>query len=153
MSPYLSGGMRALDIGPGMGFFTLPMARIVGPSSTVVALDIQEQMLCRLRSRAERSGVANIVTRCYGGRDFGLDGGFDFILLFWMLHEVSDAEAFCAELKAACKPGGTLLVAEPYVHVDGRAFRRSMDMLRAHGFEEFDSPRIGFSRARALRRV
>jgi len=150
LSPHLARGQRALDVGPGMGFFTIPMARIVGPESTVVALDIQDEMLSALRSRAERKGARNVRTVRYSGAGFGLEGTFDFILLFWMFHEVADKAGFVGELRRVSRAGTRILLAEPLVHVGARSFDRSVDLFRSMGFAELASPRVGFSRARLL---
>jgi ubiquinone/menaquinone biosynthesis C-methylase UbiE len=59
VSPYLRNGMTVLEIGPGMGFFTLPMARIVGASGRIICVDIQEKMIAGLMRRARRAGLAD----------------------------------------------------------------------------------------------
>ena len=59
LSPYVGSGMTVLDIGPGMGFFTLPMARLVGPAGKVVCADVQPKMLDALRRRAAEAGLAD----------------------------------------------------------------------------------------------
>ena len=51
---WIAPGQTAIDIGCGMGYFTLPMARLVGNSGRVIAVDLQAQMLDRLQRRAER---------------------------------------------------------------------------------------------------
>src|SRR5512135_861184 len=58
LRPFLRDGDTALDIGSGPGFFTVPMARMVGEHGLVVAVDVQQEMLDRTRRRAERAGVA-----------------------------------------------------------------------------------------------
>ena len=55
LSPYVKPGMVALDVGSAMGFFTLPLARIVGSTGHVIAIDLQEKMIKSLRRRATRS--------------------------------------------------------------------------------------------------
>jgi len=150
LRPHLARGGRALDVGPGRGFFTIPMARIVGPGSTVVALDIQDEMLAALRSRAERTGVRNIRAVRYSGAGFGLEGTFDFILLFWMFHEVADKAGFIREIRRVSRAGTRVLLAEPLVHVRARSFDRSVGLFRSMGFAELARPRVGFSRARLL---
>lgn len=52
-------GMTILEVGSGMRFFTLPMARMVGPRGTVVCLDVQPEMLDALRRRAAKAGLAD----------------------------------------------------------------------------------------------
>lgn len=55
-------GMRVLDVGCGVGRFSLGLARMVRPTGEVVALDLQADMLSRLREKAAAQGVSNITT-------------------------------------------------------------------------------------------
>ncbi len=57
-------GDTALDLGCGMGVFSIPLARLVGPSGKVICVDLQEQMLAGVRRRAERAGVAQRIPSC-----------------------------------------------------------------------------------------
>src|SRR5271157_3136661 len=57
LSPYVRAGMTVLEPGPGMGFFTLDLARLVGPGGHVVAVDIQPKMLSSLQRRLVRAGL------------------------------------------------------------------------------------------------
>ena len=61
LTPHLTDGMTAIDIGCGMGFFTLPMADIVGRSGHIIAVDMQSEMLEGLKKNAEKAGVNNIM--------------------------------------------------------------------------------------------
>ncbi len=118
LSPYVRPGDRVIDIGPGMGYFTIPLARLVGPNGHVLAIDVQEKMLSGLRSRAERSGVSErIETYLASQKSLGTHDKTDFILAFWMAHEVPDQSAFLREIRDLLKPNGLLLLAEPIVHV------------------------------------
>src|SRR5689334_21608462 len=57
LRPYVREGMTILEPGPGMGFFTLPMARMLGDSGRIIAVDVQPKMLAGLRRRAKRAGL------------------------------------------------------------------------------------------------
>jgi ubiquinone/menaquinone biosynthesis C-methylase UbiE len=69
LSPFVREGMTVLEPGPGMGFFTLPLAQMVGPSGRVVAVDIQPKMLSELRRRAEKVGLAGRIDTRLAERD------------------------------------------------------------------------------------
>jgi 2-polyprenyl-3-methyl-5-hydroxy-6-metoxy-1,4-benzoquinol methylase len=87
LGPYVRPGDRVIDIGPGMGYFTLPLARRVGPGGCVTAIDIQAEMLSVLMARARRRGVPNVIRPHLATRDsLGRHEPADFILAFWMLH-------------------------------------------------------------------
>lgn len=55
IEPYVHAGMTVVEIGPGMGFFTLEIAKKVGALGRVITIDIQPQMLERLAQRAEKA--------------------------------------------------------------------------------------------------
>lgn len=137
-----------VDIGCGLGFFTLALAEIVGPNGRVVAIDIQEQMLRRARARARRGGLDGRVDfRLCEPDSLGLRESVDFVLAFWMAHEVSGPGRFFAEIRSALRPAGRLLVAEPKVHVPDARFNRVVAAAQAAGFEIVARPRVRFSRA------
>ena len=141
-------GETALDIGCGMGYFSIPLARLVGPGGKVICVDLQEQMLAGVRGRAERAGVADRVRLHRAGTDgLGVDETADFALAFWMLHEVPAQAAFLAEVIACLKPSGRLLVVEPRLHVSGAAFERSVAIARGAGLLPVARPVVALSRA------
>ena len=55
LSPYVREGMTVLEPGPGMGFFTIPLARLVGSSGRVIAVDMQPRMIQGLMRRAAKA--------------------------------------------------------------------------------------------------
>ena len=140
LRPFVTSGMRTLDIGCGMGFFTLPLAALVGPSGSVTAVDLQEKMIRGLEKRAEKAGLAGrIDARTCRQDSLGLDdisASIDFALAFALAHEVPDRERLFAEIFAALKQGGKLLLAEPSGHVSKTAFETTVAVARQTGFEE-----------------
>lgn len=150
---FLKAGDVALDIGCGPGFFTVPMARRVGESGLVVAVDIHPAMLEKTRIRAERAGVAGRIRLHLSRQDrLGVDLKADFALAFWMVHEVADRARFFAEVLAALKPGGRLLVVEPRLHVSERFFKGIVTAAESAGFALQGEETIRLSRAAVLRR-
>ena len=144
-------GWTALDLGCGMGYFSIPVARLVGPEGVVICVDLQEQMLAAVRRRAERAGVANRIRLHRAGPDgLGLIEAADFALAFWMLHEVPDPAAFLAEVRACLKPGGRLMVVEPRIHVGEAAFEASVEAAGKVGFTPVGRPDVALSRAVVL---
>ncbi len=138
LAPYVREGMTVLEPGCAMGFFTLELARLVGPNGRVVAVDLQEKMLENLRRRAQKAGLAErIETRLApDGRLAVADlaGKVDLAVAIHMVHEVTDQAAFFAMVFAALKPGGGLLVREPPLHVGRQDFARSLARAEAAGF-------------------
>ncbi len=156
LAPYVRPGMTVIEPGPGMGFFTLELARLVGTAGRVVVIDVQPKMLSVLGRRAARAGLAGrIDARLTQPESMGLDdlaGAADFVLAFAMVHEMPDAGRFFAETAAALKPGGTMLLAEPNGHVDEARFARELAAAAAAGLTPVDRPTVRMSQAAVLRK-
>ena len=149
LAPFVKEGAVCVEPGPGMGFFTLDMARLAGPTGRVAAVDIQPVMLEPLARRAARAGLSGRVeTRLTPGPGLSLDdlaGRVDFALVFYVAHEMPDQALLFSELFHALKPGGRVLLAEPAHHVSGEYFARTLEIARAAGFTEKPAPRIRLS--------
>jgi cyclopropane fatty-acyl-phospholipid synthase-like methyltransferase len=143
--PYVTPGMTVLEPGPGMGFFTLPLARRAG-SGRVIAVDIQAKMLDALRRRATKAGLAQrIETRLASAASMGIDdlkGMVDFILAVAVVHEMPSAEAFFREAAAALAPGGRLLLAEPSGHVSEARFAEELTSAEHAGLAVKQRPAV-----------
>jgi len=127
LSPYVGSGSTVLDIGAGMGCFTIPLARLVGPSGHVVAIDIQEGMLAALARKARAQGVLERIKPCLvSPYSLGSHPSADFILAFWVVHEVPDQRSFLSEVCSLLKPEGVFLLVEPLVHVSEKSFLRTI---------------------------
>lgn len=146
LAPFVGEGMLVLEPGCGMGFFTLDLARIVGPKGRVVAVDLQERMLAGLRRRAARAGLLDrIDVRLAQANRLGvadLAGRVDVALALHVIHEVPDAAGFFAEIAASLKPEGRLLFVEPRGHVSADAFAASLALAEQAGLRIVDRPKI-----------
>ncbi len=156
VAPYVREGMTVLEPGPGMGFFTLEIARLVGSSGRVVAVDIQPRMLSSLKRRATRAGLLERVdARSTFPNSLGigdLAGAVDFTLAFALVHELPDAKPFFAEVAAASKRGAGLLFAEPAGHVKPADFETELAAATHAGFELVNRPAISRSLAAFLKK-
>jgi ubiquinone/menaquinone biosynthesis C-methylase UbiE len=156
LRPHVTPGMRVLDLGPGMGFFSLPLARLVGEHGRVICVDLQERMIAGLTRRALRAGLAaRIEARLCTAHSLRIDdfaGTLDFALAFAMVHEVSDRDRLFSEIRAALKPGGRLLVCEPIGHVTKDAFAATLALAREAGLIPVASPKVAFSHSALLER-
>ena len=157
LGPYLDPGATVVEPGPGMGFFTLPMARMVGEKGRVIAVDIQPKMLEGLRRRARKAGLEErIETRLAHPDSLGLAdlaAGADFLLAFAVVHEMPSVPAFFGQAAAALKRGGVLLLAEPLGHVDGEAWQSELNAAQTAGLALVGRPKVRRSRAVLLRKV
>lgn len=149
----ISQGQTALDIGCGAGYFTLQLARLVGPGGTVIAADLQPQMLATTRRRAERAGLLPRIRLHQALPDrLGITGPVDFALAFWMVHEVRHREDFLREVAGLLRPEGRLLIAEPKLHVTASDFQWTVETACRAGLVRYAEPQIGFSRAALFQR-
>lgn len=128
-------GDTVVDLGCGPGFFTLPMARLVGPDGQVLAVDRQARMLDHVRRKADRQGLADRIVchKCRPDR-IGLRLRADFILAWYMMHETPDPPRLLDELRALLKDDGRMLVVEPKVHVSQADFAALQKDARAAGW-------------------
>ncbi len=147
-------GMTVFEPGCAMGFFTLELARLVGSSGRVVAVDVQPGMLERLRRRARRAGLDDRIEARLATRDdmgvLDLEGKVDFALAFYMVHELRDQAAFFELCRKLLAPGRALLVSEPKGHVREDAFARMLDLASGAGLEIAERPRLALSRSAVL---
>ena len=156
LGPFVRPGMVVVEPGCGMGYFTLDLARMVGPTGRVVAIDLQQEMLDGLRRRAVRAGLAaGIDVRLARPDRLGIDdlaGRVDFVLAFYVVHELPEPAAFFAEVAAALKPGGVLLVVEPPLHVSRAEFEASLGIAGRAGLTVTRPPWRGPNKAALLAR-
>jgi 2-polyprenyl-3-methyl-5-hydroxy-6-metoxy-1,4-benzoquinol methylase len=146
LSPYVRPGMTVLDVGCAMGFFSLPMAEMVGPRGKVVCIDVQPKMLDVLKKRAAKAGLADrIETRVCPEDSLGLDeweGRFDFAVAFAVLHEVPDQAKLFGQISHSLKPEARLLLAEPQGHVTIQDFRQTVLTAQENSLAVTDKPLI-----------
>ena len=156
LAPYAKPGMTVLEPGPGMGYFTLELLRRVGPSGRVVAVDIQQKMLERLKQRARKAGLVErldarlALEEAMGIAD--LTGKVDLTVAFFVVHEMPSAKDFFVEVAAASKRGAHLLFAEPSGHVKTQEFEAEVKEAIEAGFAVVDHLAIRGSQTVLLRR-
>jgi len=157
LAPYVRDGMTVLEPGPGMGFFTLSLADLVGPHGKVIAVDVQPKMIEALQRRIERAGREGRVATRIAGRDSlqiaDLAGSIDFVLAFAVVHETPSPERFFREITAVLKPGATLLLVEPSGHVCKEKFAAELQAAQDAGLAIAASPVIRRNHAALLRKA
>lgn len=148
LGDFIKPGQTAVDIGCGLGYFSMALARIVGPDGKVIALDIQSQMIRRAKRRAERHNVADRIDfRQCKADHLGVNGPVDFVLAFWVVHEVADARKLLLEIRSFLKPGGQLMIVEPRGHVSASRFSDTVELAKNAGFQTLEGPMVRFSRS------
>jgi ubiquinone/menaquinone biosynthesis C-methylase UbiE len=157
LAPYLREGMTVLEPGPGMGFFTLELARRVGPTGRVIAVDVQPKMIKGLKRRAATANLAERidarVTRPDSMQLDGLNSRIDFVLAFAVVHEMPEAAVFFAEAAATMKPEARMLLAEPMGQVTEAEFNAELQMAKRAGLEVEARPPIRRTRTGLLQKI
>ena len=151
---HIKEGMTVVDVGCGMGYFSIGMAKIVGANGKVIAVDLQQKMLDVMRRRAGRYGVADRIMahRCESD-SLGLKESADFILAFWMVHEIGDRDNFFRQLRSILSPEGKILIAEPKMHVTAEALDKTIVIAQNNGLRCCDAPSIRLSRTVLLQKI
>ena len=146
LGPYVNEGMTVADIGCAMGFFSLPLAKMVGANGKVICVDIEENMIRSLEKRAQKAGLSGrIQTIVCNDGSLCLDdfkGKIDFALAMGIEYEIQGSSKFFSELNQAMKPAGRLLVAQPKWFVSGTNFEKTVSVAKQNGFEVTDRPQM-----------
>jgi ubiquinone/menaquinone biosynthesis C-methylase UbiE len=154
LSPLLTHGNRVLEVGPGMGFFTLPMAERVGAEGRIYCVDVQPQMLTGLERRLRRRHLAERVeTRRCTATDLGvsdLNGTIELAVLIHVLHEVADPRRTLHDVAQVLRPNGRLLFIEPNGHVKPSLFQIELELARESGLHPIEHEKLDASRHRQM---
>jgi len=153
LKPYIKEGMTVLDFGCGPGFFSVDMAQMVGESGRVIAADLQEGMLNKLRDKIKGTELENRITlhKCEEDK-IGLAENVNFVLAFYIVHEVVNKEGLFIEIETILKPNGQLLIVEPPFHVSKNAFEETIGKAKGAGLTEVKRPKVLFNKAVALKK-
>lgn len=148
LEPYIRKGMTVLDLGCGPGYFTAELAKMVGEEGRVIAADLQQGMLEKVTRRIRGTDLEKRIEIhiCQSDR-IGIYGRVDFVLAFWMVHEVPDQQRMFEELKSLLNPGGRIWIIEPKIHVTEKAFNKMVTKLESTGLEIIARPKVPLSRS------
>ena len=139
---YIRKGNTVIDMGCGPGYFTIDMAKMVGENGRVIAVDLQEHMLFKVKRKAVKHGVSDRMEFHQCEPDtIGLNRNGDFILAYYMIHEIPNPKGILAELKDMLKNNGKLLIVEPKMHVSKNLFDRMLDEANEVGLKIADIPK------------
>ncbi len=106
-------GERMLEVGPGTGYYALPVAEWLAPGGQLDVLDVQQEMLDHTLRRAAEHGIDNITPSRADARELPYpDDSFDGAYLVTVLGEIPDQDAALRKLRRVVKPGGRIVVGE-----------------------------------------
>ncbi len=154
LKPYVKEGMHVLDLGCGPGVYTLELANMVGEKGLVVAADIQDGMLQMVQKKIRDTPLEKIIElhqTSQSSLDLSLKA--DFILAFYVLHEIPGKENLYKELYLLLKPGGKLLIIEPKGHVTKQEFKTMVLQFESLGLHSENCSNVFFSRTALLQKT
>jgi ubiquinone/menaquinone biosynthesis C-methylase UbiE len=154
---YVKPGNRVLDFGCGPGFFTREFAKRVGDTGTVIAVDLQEEMLRILREKLGPEGLLpRIKTHRCNPDSLALspqrDGNIDVAFMIFVVHEVPDAAKLFQEVSTLLVPGGLLFISEPPIIVSGKEFLYTLTQAQEAGLRLVETRLFFVNRAAVLRK-
>jgi 2-polyprenyl-3-methyl-5-hydroxy-6-metoxy-1,4-benzoquinol methylase len=145
---YVKSGMTVLDVGCGKGYFCLGMAKMVGPNGRVFCVDVREDAIQSLKTRADNIKLSKrIDARMCSQDNLGINdliGQVDFALAFYVVHHAQNASQFMAQLNTALKAGGKFLIVEPRHHASVRECEATEARAREAGFTFVDNPKLAW---------
>ena len=153
LSPFIKEGMKVLDIGCGPGFFSVELAKMVGANGKVYAVDLQEGMLQKLHDKIRGTSLEKIIQLIKCDKDkIVIPEKVDFILAFYMVHEIPDKEKLFTTLKNFLNEDGEFLIVEPKLfHVTKKEFASTIGKAEAVGFKAVEGPKLSFSFSSVLK--
>ena len=145
LGPYIQPDMTFLDLGCGPGFFTIEVAKMINGKGKVIATDLQDGMLEIVRKKIANTPLEQrvVLNKC-SESSINVSEPVDFILAFYMIHEVPDKERLFREMSAILKKNGLLFVIEPKYFVSKREFSKMITIAKEHGFQPVANPRVHF---------
>lgn len=155
LAPYVKEEMKVLDIGCGPGFFSVEMAKMVGETGKVYSADLQEGMLQKIREKVKGTELEKRITLIKSeGDKLTLPEKVDFILAFYMVHEVPDKRGLFKALKNVLKERGEFLLVEPKLfHVSKKEFNITLHIAEEAGFKVNPGPKMSFSHSAVLTHI
>jgi ubiquinone/menaquinone biosynthesis C-methylase UbiE len=150
---FIEDDMVILDVGCGSGFFTIELAKMINGKGKVIAADLQQGMLEKVKKKIQGTEMEKKIQLHKCGKNIiGLEEKVDLVLAFYMVHEVPDQVRFLKEIRSILKPEGVLYLVEPKFHVSKKEFKMTEKNAVRLGFKSVKRPRINLSRALVLKR-
>jgi ubiquinone/menaquinone biosynthesis C-methylase UbiE len=147
LAPYIQEGMTVLDVGCGPGFFSLELAKMVGRSGKVFSADLQEGILQKLHDKIKGTELEERMKLVHCDKDkIKVQERVDFILAFYMVHEIIDKNSFFKELKNILNEKGQFLMVEPKIfHVSQKEFDATARLAEDNRFKIYQGPKLPLS--------
>jgi ubiquinone/menaquinone biosynthesis C-methylase UbiE len=153
LKPYIRKDMVAMDVGCGPGVFSIEIAKLLNGTGKVIAVDMQEKMLEIIRKKTVGTALENriVLHKCSQER-VNVTQRVDFVLMFYMVHEVPSQEKLFDEVLPLINETGLLMIVEPKL-VTKHVFNKMIDSIKEKGFAEYAKLKIPLSRGVVLKKL
>jgi len=153
LKPYISKNITALDIGCGPGVFSIEIAELLEGTGKVISVDIQDGMLKIIKNKITGKPIEkNIILHKCLPDSINVKENVDFVLMFYMVHEVSNKENLLNEVIPLVNKNGLIMIVEPGL-VSKNEFNGISNYIKSKGFEEHSKLKIPLSRGIVLRKL
>ena len=153
LKPYIQKNMTVLDIGCGPGVFSIEIAKLLDGNGKVISVDMQEGMLEIIREKIAGTSIEKNIVLCKCTQEsIGVRENVDFVLMFYMVHEVPDKERLFNEALPLINKNGLLMIVEPGL-VSAKEFNGMTGYIKARGFEEHGKLKIPLSKGIVLKKL
>jgi len=152
LKPFISKNMTALDVGCGPGVFTIEIAKLMEGTGKVISVDMQEGMLEIIREKISgKTFEKNIVLHKCTQDSINVKETVDFVLMFYMVHEVPCKENLFNEILPLINKNGLIMIVEPGL-ISKKEFNWVINYVKGKGFEEYKKLKIMLSKGIVLRK-
>ena len=153
LKPYIKKNITALDIGCGPGVFSIEIAALMEGTGKVISVDMQEEMLELIKKKIIGKPIEKIMVlhKCTQ-TSIGVKENVDFVLMFYMVHEVPNKENLFNEVLPLINKNGLIMIVEPGL-IPAKEFNGIIKYIEERGFERFNELKIPLSRGIVLRKL
>jgi len=153
LKPYIKKNMTALDFGCGPGVFSIEIAKLMEGTGKVISVDMQEGMLEIIKRKiAGKIYEKNIVLHKCTQNSINVKDNIDFLLLFYVVHEVPNKENMFDEILPLINKNGLIMIVEPGL-LSAEEFNRIINLVKAKGFQEHEKLKIMLSKGIVLKKL
>ena len=153
LKPFINKNMTVLDIGCGPGVFSIEIAKLLEGTGKVISVDMQEGMLEIIRNKIIGKSIEkNIVLHKCTQESINIREKVDFVLMFYMVHEVPSKERLFDEVLPLINKNGLIMIVEPGL-ISSNEFNEMVNYIRDKRFEEYKILKIMFSKGIVLRKL
>ena len=153
LKPYIKKNMTVLDVGCGPGVFSIEMANLMEGTGRVISIDMQKDMLEIIRSKIQGTAVEkSIVLHQCSQNALNIKEKADFVLMFYMVHEVPNKENLFNEILPLVNKDGLIMIVEPGL-LSKREFTAAVNLVLKNGFTVHSNLKIPLSKGIVLRKT